>query len=302
MSIDVSIIIVNYNTSGLLMDCISSIYKKSKQISFEIIVIDNNSSDNSVLMVQNTYPEVILVALKENIGFGKANNKASLLASGKYLFFLNSDTYLRNDAISVLYQFMEAAPECGICGGNLTDFSGNPIHSFDKCFPGIFSDIFLLFKKLPRLLYGKNWFYNYTRTPMPVAYITGADMMIRSHLFAELKGFDPFFFMYYEETELTVRVKKLGHYVYSIPGACIAHKKGASLQYNAGVGKSYYISKYYYINKVFGIYHLNIAHIFFMLICVIKIVSFTIRKKIELRKRYRSIMVIAHAVYNDLAG
>jgi GT2 family glycosyltransferase len=136
MSFDVSIIIVNYNTSILLKNCIASVFAETKRISFEIIVVDNNSSDDSVSMMKSEYPDVMLLAKNENAGFGRANNEAALTAAGKYLFFLNSDTYLRNDAISILFEFMELNSECGICGANLTDFEGNPIHSFDRRFPG----------------------------------------------------------------------------------------------------------------------------------------------------------------------
>jgi GT2 family glycosyltransferase len=300
VSVDVSVVIVNYNTTGLLNNCIASVYEKTKRVTFEIIVVDNNSSDNSIYLIQGNYPGVLLIPLDENIGFGRANNEAALRASGKYLFFLNSDTYVRNDAISLLFDYMELNPKCGICGGNLTDFSGSPIHSFDRQFPGPFSDIFLLFRRLPRLLYGKNWCYNYTDSPLRVAYITGADMMISRDLFSGIKGFDPFFFMYYEETELTVRVKNKGYQVCSIPGAHIAHKKGASLQYNAGVDGIFYRSKYYYIKKVYGIYRLYMAHLFFMLVCFLKISGFKIRNKSELKKRYHAIVVVARAAFNDV--
>ncbi|MDR1901249.1 MAG: glycosyltransferase family 2 protein [Treponema sp.] len=302
MGIDVSVIIVNYNTSSLLKNCIASIYEQTKRISFNIIVTDNNSSDDSVSMLRIEYPDVTVIPLDDNIGFGKANNLGALQAVGKYLFFLNSDTYLCNDAISILFDFMELNSECGICGGNLIDFSGHPIHSFDRRFPGAFSDIFLLLKKLPRLLYGRSWCYNYTGLPMEVAYITGADLMIRNELFAAVKGFDPFFFMYYEETELTVRIKKRGYRVYSVPTAKIAHKKGASLQYNAGIDRAFYLSKYHYMTKVYGTNNSYMAHFIFVIVVMIKIAGFAVRNKYEQKKRYRDVLAFERSAFNDLIG
>jgi GT2 family glycosyltransferase len=195
---------------------------------------------------------------------------------------------------------MELNPECGICGANLTDFEGNPIHSFDCRFPDAFSDIFLVLRKLPRLLYGQNWCYNYTGAPMEVAYITGADLFIRKNLFTAIKGFDPFFFMYYEETELSIRIKKMNYTIYSIPDAVIAHKKGASLRYNAGINEAFYQSKYYYIKKTLGIYHAYIAHIVFFTVCCLKTLSLRLGNKIELYQRYRDIISIEHSVFCNL--
>ena len=99
MKIDVSVIIVNYNTKDLLRDCINSVIEQTKNISFEIIVSDNGSSDGSIEMLKAEFPKVIILNNKENLGFGKANNRGAEISNGKYLFLLNSDTVLLNNAI-----------------------------------------------------------------------------------------------------------------------------------------------------------------------------------------------------------
>jgi GT2 family glycosyltransferase len=269
MLFDVSVIITNYNTKELLQNCIESIVQKTIGITYEIIVVDNHSSDDSTAMIKERFPAVLLIGLDANLGFGRANNIGASKASGEYFFFLNSDTILENNAVKELFDFLENNPNCAICGGNLKDFNDVPIHSFGKYFPNLFSDIYLLCGKLQKLIQGKNFEYNYTSKPKRIAYITGADMMIRADVFKIEKGFNPNFFMYYEETELTYRIKKSGWAVYSVPKAKIYHKKGASLA-NISSNDFFYASKYYYFNKVFGIRGMVISYIFFTFISKLK--------------------------------
>ena len=102
---DVSIIIVSYNTKSLIKNCINSIYKYTKDISFEIIVSDNGSIDGSVEMIKRDFPSVILIENNENLGFGAANNKGLALAKGKYILYLNSDTILLNNSVKFFYDY-----------------------------------------------------------------------------------------------------------------------------------------------------------------------------------------------------
>jgi GT2 family glycosyltransferase len=299
MNTAVSIIIVNYNTSDLLKTCIASIKEKTKNVSYEIIVIDNKSSDDSVAMMKQQYPDVLLIESEENLGFGRANNLASKSASGKYLFFLNSDTFLRNDALSILVEFMEENSGCGICGGNVTDFEGTPIHSFSKALPSPCSDFFLIFRKLPQLLYGKNWQYNFTEKPMPVAYVTGADLLIRTDIFRSCDGFDPEFFMYYEETELTHRVQKAGYSVYSVPSASIAHKKGASLQFLDNTNETFYHSKYYYLKKIYGKGLTYLAHYIFILVYYCKILRRILKNRDDYVNKHKKAVSTAGKIFNQ---
>lgn len=118
---DVSVIIVNYNTSDLVKNCITSIMEKTKNVSFEIIVVDNNSKDGSVETIINEFPQVRVFPLKENVGFGKANNIGVQHAKGRYVFFLNSDTVLLNDAISILANYLDTHESVALCGGQLFD-------------------------------------------------------------------------------------------------------------------------------------------------------------------------------------
>ena len=144
------------------------------------------------------------------------------------MFFLNSDTILVNDAASILKCYLDSNPKVGICGGNLYDQNMQPNHSHLKVFPSIFNDIDLATKRfISKVLY-KNMQFNHTEYPIEVAYITGADLMISNRLFNKLGGFDPDFFLYFEETELTYRVHKKGYKVVNVPFAKIIHLEGKS--------------------------------------------------------------------------
>jgi GT2 family glycosyltransferase len=224
---DVSVIIVSYNTQALLKQCLASLFANTHDVGFEVIVVDNASHDGSPQMVRNKFPGVMLIESHENLGFGRANNLGAEHANGKYLFLLNPDTIVLNNAVKTLFDFIDHHPNVGICGGNLFDADRKPAMSYQMFLPSLFWELDVLFSGLPaKWRYGKSAGFNHTRRPREVGYITGADLMIRTDLFRRLNGFDPDFFMYYEETELTFRVRKAGYAVYSVPQAEIIHLEG----------------------------------------------------------------------------
>ena len=237
---DVSVIIVNYHSAKMVIDCINSIYDKTRDLRYEIIVADNASDDGSVELLRETFGETItLIESPENLGFGKANNLGAKKAAGKYLFLLNPDTILVNNAIKILYDYMEAHPNVGVAGGNLLSPEGMPTPSFCR----EFDDLKLEKKRASwgnllgqrictKLHIGQNRpmaEFNHTEEAETVAYIFGADMMMPRALFEKVGGFDPDFFMYAEEEELTWRIHSLGYDVMSVPQAEIIHLEGATL-------------------------------------------------------------------------
>jgi len=230
---DISIIIVNYNTKVLIKQCLGSIFDKTENIKFEIIIVDNASTDGSQQMLKNDFRGIKLIESNENLGFGKANNLGVKHARGKYLFFLNPDTILQNNAVKILADFLNQNPKVGICGGNLFNENGGENLSYSMFLPSILWELNLLSASfVERMMYGKNARFNQTNKPRKVGYITGADLMIRTELFNLYDGFDPGFFMYYEETELTNRIKKSGYLVYNVPQANIIHLEGQALGEN----------------------------------------------------------------------
>jgi GT2 family glycosyltransferase len=249
---DVSIIIVNYNTTQLLVNAINSIIAKTEEIEYEIIVADNNSPDNpKSKLIEEFSNKIICLGLPENIGFGRANNEAAKIAKGRNLFFLNSDTVVLNNAARILSDYLDEHHDVGCCGGNLVDGEGHPTHSFMRYLvPSLFDELDILFFRIPgRLLYGKNRFYNYTNKPLKVGYITGADLMIKKELFEHLHGFYPDFFMYNEETELEWRIRRMGYKIICVPEANIVHLEGKSITNRYDKIKMEYISRNIYLTK-----------------------------------------------------
>ena len=212
---DVSIIIVNYNTKQLTCQCIDSIYEKTNGVSFEIIVVDNNSTDGSQELLSHDN-RIVFIEAGENLGFGKANNLGIKKSLGRYLFFLNSDTILLNNAILHFFEFCESfKSKIGGVGCLLENDKGIYIHSYAN-FPSIQSVLqgfFISFlskissqTKKVEIENNKNmseYFY--------VDYVTGADLFVNRKVVEQYGAFDPDFFMYYEETEMQNRWNKNGY-------------------------------------------------------------------------------------------
>ena len=238
---DVSVIIVNYKTVNLILDCVRSIYEQTEGVSYEIIVVDNNSEDGFQERIQELFPEVVCLPLSENIGFGRANNEGLKIAKGRNIFFLNPDTLLLNNAVKILSDYLDSHSEVGICGGNLYDVEMRPMHSYRMYLPGILWELNDLSGNLvDKLLWGKNRQFNHTGKSRSVGYITGADMMVRREVLDRVGCFSPRFFMYYEETELTYRIKKAGYKVVSVPRAKIQHLEGKSFKPGINVSRIRY--------------------------------------------------------------
>ena len=230
LSCDVSIIIVNYNTYNLVLQCIESVIKNTKKINYEIIVVDNNSPNREIEKLNGIYPSVKLILNTENSGFGIANNIGNKYANGKLLFLLNSDTIVLDNSIYTLYKFMIENPCVGACGGNLCDIDLKPATSFSRFMPSFLSDVDYFFLNMfSKLLYRKNLYYWYGESPVKInGNISGADLMISKQVFDELNGFDENFFMYYEETDLLFRLRQKKYQTFIVPESKIIHLEGAS--------------------------------------------------------------------------
>lgn len=231
---DVSIIIVNYNTLQLTKDCLNSIFDKTKGLSVEVVLVDNNSNDGSAeLFAQDK--RITFIESGENLGFGKANNLGLKYAKGKYIFFLNSDTLLVNNAVKKFFDFAESRKDkIGAIGCLLSDQNGKNIHSFSK-FPSIYWPFrtVVVAHLYHFVLHKKYQLYDKTNDDVKqpsflVDYVTGADLFVQRKVIDECGGFDPDFFMYYEETEMQYRWSKKGYLSYIIKTPQIIHLEGGS--------------------------------------------------------------------------
>ena len=227
--LDVSIILVNYNTTKLLIQAIQSVYDKSSGFSFEIIVVDNNSIEDPRQPLLETFGnKVTLLRLSDNIGFGRANNEGIKIAKGRNIFLLNTDTYLINNAIYILMSYIDSHPKDGSCGGTLLTADLQPTYSYHRVPYGILSyELSVLTMGLSRKMISKP-FYNTSGKPLNVGNVSGANMMIRHSVLDEVGAFDPIFFMYCEEAELSWRIRKAGYKNVNVPQARIVHLEGKS--------------------------------------------------------------------------
>lgn len=234
---DVSIIIVNYNTKSLLKNCIASIYNQTKDISFEVIVSDNGSTDGSIEMIKSCFSQVILIENKENLGFGKANNNGLEIAKGKYILYLNSDTVLLNNAVKIFNDFWQehSKENLGAIGCMLTDENGNLIHSYGT-FPGFklsvkqllqmnITNIMLSFAYIFKInlqrpaSFEKEYSGN-------VDYVTGADLFLLNNEYAK---FNTDFFLYFEDSSLQKKLCNMNLQRRIIYGPKIEHLCGGSV-------------------------------------------------------------------------
>lgn len=292
--VQVSIIIVSYNTKELTGNCLDSIYKKTEDINYEIIVVDNASIDGSQDMIKQEFKEVILIESNENLGFGKANNLGIERAKGKYVFLLNSDTILLNNAVKIFYDFMEKNAKIGVCGGNLYNEDMTEQASYGN-FPKLSQQLlstFLMYKIFPKIY--KKYFAlsdGIVEKEKSVDFICGADMFISKKVLDEVGYFDKDFFMYYEETELCYRIRKVKYDIKIIPDAKIIHLCGKSMGDDISDKKFLMVeeSKYKYFKKNYGV-------IGYFIIKKLINVSYFIKYLISFNKKY-----IKHAKLSKMA-
>ncbi|WP_231427184.1 glycosyltransferase family 2 protein [Pedobacter sp. Leaf250] len=230
---DVSIIIVNYNTTALTLQCVNSIIEHTKNLDYEIIVVDNASMDKTIYGLKQKFPDVHLLLNKNNEGFGRANNLAMEMAKGEFVFLLNSDAYLISNAVEQFLIFMRNPnhQKYGVCGGELLTGDDRETVSFGN-FPnlfGIFSmfGLYLFFREKYQQKYLLG-VVNYNDHIKEVDFISGAAMFIRKSAIELVGPFDPDFFLYFEETELSFRIAKTGLKSIILPYIKIIHLEGGS--------------------------------------------------------------------------
>jgi N-acetylglucosaminyl-diphospho-decaprenol L-rhamnosyltransferase len=228
----ISAIIVSFNTAALLRQCLADLYANSADVEMEVFVVDNNSKDDSVVMVKTEFPEVKLIANKENLGFAAANNQAWQRSSGEYILLLNPDAFVKQGAVANAVTFLESHPECGICGGRLVKPDGSLDPSARK-FPTFLNKLFVisgLSSRFPESrLFSGHEFGNFDHNSvMEVDWVPGTFTMYRREMLEHTGLFDERFYIYYEETDLCQTAKNQDWKVYFLPSAEIVHVGGAS--------------------------------------------------------------------------
>lgn len=230
----VSILLVSFNTREMSLACLKSIYDETKEVTFEILVVDNASSDGSVTAISESFPQLRLHVSETNLGFAAANNLVAVESpNGKYLLLLNPDTVVLNGAIDTLVYFAEEHREADIFGGRTLFGNGdlNPSSCWRE--PSLWG--FLSRALSLDVIFPNSGFFNYDSyggwardSVAEVDIVSGCFLLIRRELWERLGGFDPDFFMYAEDWDLCMRARRAGSRCLLCPDAEIIHYGGAS--------------------------------------------------------------------------
>jgi GT2 family glycosyltransferase len=297
---DLSVIIVNWNTKGLLLNCIDSFYRTVKGLTFEVFVVDNGSKDGSAVSVRSTFPEIEVIQNQRNLGFARANNKALRRSKGRYALLLNTDVILKDGAVEKLVEFMDRNPGVGIAGGQLINRDGSKQNSIDN-FPSLTTEV--LNKSLLRILFPKRYPSKRVsyRSPIDVHSVIGACMIVRSQSIQDVGLLDEDYFVFLEETDWCYRMRHRRWRVCHVPQAEIIHLQGKTANLVKERAKvEYYRSLYLFFKKHRGIVESAILHsCLFIRFCVdflLVVVSclFTAFRREGLRRR---LTIYARLIY-----
>jgi N-acetylglucosaminyl-diphospho-decaprenol L-rhamnosyltransferase len=256
---DLSVIIVNWNVQELLAGCLTSVYESlhGAPIEHEVWVVDNASSDGSVDMVRQRFPQVRLIANQENCGFAAANNQALVQAAGRFAVLLNPDTVVHNQALVGLQRFLLQTPGAGMAGPRLIYADGRFQHSAFR-FPSLAQALFDFFPmhnrlldsrlngRYPRRLYASG-------QPFAIDHPLGACMMVRREAVEQVGLLDEGFFMYCEEVDWAKRFRRAGWSIYCLPVAEVVHLEGQSTrQFREGMFVALWRSRFRLFGKHYG--------------------------------------------------
>lgn len=229
---DLSIIIINWNSVDFLQKCLASVYANTKDISFEVLVIDNASFDGSEQMVKKEFGNVRFIQSQENLGFGRGNNLGFEYSTGGILLFLNPDTELVGPSVECMVASMESLPDAGTMGPKLLNSDRSIQTSCLQSFPSILNQVFAadcLHRMFPTWsLWGNRALFDDISRPAYVEGISGACLMVRRSVFEHVGHFTPAYFMYGEDMDLCYKVQEAGWRNYYVPGATVIHHGGQS--------------------------------------------------------------------------
>lgn len=270
---EVAVILINYNSAGYTLECMASVLDKTApEINFELVVVDNNSKEADFRHLSENWPadpRLKLVRSNINTGFGGGNMRGRQEVDARYLLFLNNDTQLLNDCLSLLAAYMDQHPEVGVCTAQNYDQHGNFVPSFDHD------------KGLRKLIFGRGMLQKTNSNryperkkeysqPLSVDWVNGAFMFFRASDFDTIGGFDPNIFLYFEEMDLSKRLRKMGKESVLYPQAKILHHQGVSIGRSKEIDKEAYISYLYVIRKNRGQLYGVLVNIYLILVCLIK--------------------------------
>ena len=252
--VQLSIIIVNYNSRSLIEQCLVSVDKAITEINTEIIVVDNNSNDGSKEYLPPKFADIKFIFNDANLGFAKACNQGFKISSGNYILFLNPDTILSDTCLKDCISFFETHEDAGAVGVRMLDDKGNFLKESKRGLPSPSASFYKLFG-LTTIFPGSKTIAKYYQGHLPenennpVDVLSGAFIMIKRKAFEKVNGFDESFFMYGEDIDLSLRIIQLGYKNYYLGKISVTHLKGGSTSYNYKYVQDFYDAMNLFVKK-----------------------------------------------------
>jgi len=249
-----SVIIVSYNSMELLENCLFSVQKAMQTIDGEIIIIDNNSNDGSKESLPSKFPGVKFIFNNENLGFAKACNQGSKISSGDFILFLNPDTVLSETCLTDCISFFKTHQDAGAVGVRMLDDKGKFLKESKRGLPSPSASFYKLFG-LTAIFPASKTIAKYYQGHLPenennlVEVLSGAFIMIKRAVFEKVNGFDEAFFLYGEDIDLSLRISQLGYKNYYLGKISITHLKGGSTTYNKKYVQNFYGAMNLFVKK-----------------------------------------------------
>lgn len=304
---DLSIIIVNYNTRVLLKNCLKSIVENTHKVNYEVIVVDNASSDGSVAMVEKEFPWVRFICNEKNTGFSKANNQGIQIANGDNILLLNSDTIVLDNCLFHVLDFINNTEDAGVVGCKVLNHD-KTLQLSCYHFPSLLTELVFFTKGVVKNIwdpvtwykYMKYWNHNKIRT---VDCISGCFFLVKRNIFDTIGLLDENSFMYYEDSEFCKRLRLQSNYkIYYYPHAEIIHLKGASSKNTHNTPTNHISLQYsyktarYYLNKCYG---RRIEKTFTLLCKAIWHIELIIFSALKFEKRFKKKILMLRELINS---
>lgn len=272
-----SVVILNYNVQYFLELCLKSVQKALVGIDAEIIVVDNNSPDDSCNMVKGLFTDVVLIENKENLGFSKANNQGVQIGKGEYICILNPDTVVAEDTFAKLLEFGETKDNLGIVGCKLIDGAGKYLPESKRNIPVVKVGLQKIFGN------SKNYYANHIQENdiAKVDILVGAFMFMKRDVFTAINGFDEDYFMYGEDIDMSYKALSFGYENYYYGKTTIIHYKGESTLKDAFYAKRFYGSMQIFYKKHFK---KNVVFDVFVWLGIKMAYAFRKEKKVHLKE------------------
>lgn len=273
-AVKISVVLINFNSSAYTLECVQSIVNKTRDVPYEIIIVDNNSKDDDFERIGtlSDIHNVKIVRSRINLGFAGGNMLGVQNANptSKYLFFLNNDCALVNDAIFILCEFMDSHLDVGAATAQMYDPQMRLQSSFGT------------FPSAPELLFGRKFLrlfdrYAYRTSGLRyteafrVNYVSGSALFTRAEHFGEIGGFDTNYFLFCEEEDLCMTMKRHGYSTWFVPAAEFIHFGGGSTKRNINIEKEFYISFLYFLRKHYSFTESTFIKLFYSLKLIRKV-------------------------------